>query len=298
MIFGARSRHPGLILLVYLFFLPGALPVQANTGYFDQGLLFRVEKKGSDPSFIFGTMHSEDPRVTRLAPAVRQAFDEAEQFAMEVLMDEATLRESMAALFLTDGRELEDIIGRHLYEKTVEAVGALGYPPDVCRLFKPWAVVTLLSLPAPSTGDYLDIVLYRQAREQGKRMIGLETVQEQLAPFDSLTDEEQTLLLRVTLEGQHDLLSSYEELLTSYVRGDLAALVALNDAHLDVGDPELERRLNEAVIHDRNRRMARRLQPVLHKGRAFVALGALHLPGKEGVLNLLQQQGYRVERVY
>ena len=93
-------------------------------------------------------------------------------------------------------------------------------------------------------------------------------------------------------------MSSYEELLITYVRGDLAGLVALNDAHLDVGDPELERRLNKAVIQDRNRRMARRLKPVLRKGRAFVALGALHLPGKEGVLNLLQQQGYRIERVY
>ena len=298
MIFGARSRRLGVVLLVYLFLLPAALAAQADTGHFNKGLLFKVEKKGGDPSFLFGTMHSEDPRVTQLAPVVRQAFDDADQFAMEVLMDEATLAESMAALFLTDGRDLENIIGPHLYGKTVEAVKALGYPPEVCRHFKPWAVVTLLSLPAPSTGDYLDIVLYRQAQKQGKQMIGLETVQEQLAPFDSLTDEEQTLLLRVTLEAQPDLLSSYEELLITYVRGDLAGLVALNDAHLDVGDPELERRLNKAVIQDRNRRMARRLKPVLRKGRAFVALGALHLPGKEGVLNLLQQQGYRIERVY
>ncbi len=297
MILEARVRRLSVVLLIFLFLIPSAVTAR-DLSYFDKGLLFKVEKEGRNSSFLFGTMHSEDARVIRLPRVVRQAFDDAEQFAMEVLMDEATLRESMAALMLEDGRELEDIVGPQLYRETVKAVTALGYPAEVCRRFKPWAVVTLLSIPAPSTGDYLDIVLYRKALEQEKRMIGLETVQEQLAPFDSLSYADQTLLLQATLESQHDLSSLYEVLLSAYVGGDLAALVELNKAHLDVGDPEMEQRLNKAVIDDRNRRMARRLQPVLEKGGAFVAVGALHLPGEEGVLNLLQRHGYSIERVH
>jgi uncharacterized protein YbaP (TraB family) len=298
MISGAWLGRLSVVLLLFLFPVSNALPVQEGAGYFDTGLLFKVDKEGGDPSFLFGTMHSEDPRVTRLPPAVRQAFDDAERFAMEVLMDEATLMESMAALRLTDGRDLEDIIGPSLYRQAMGAAGKLGYPVTVCRRFKPWALVTLLSIPAPSSGDYLDIVLYQQALEQGKQVIGLETVQEQLAPFDSLSDEEQTLLLQATLEGLDELPALYEELLSAYVRRDLAALVELNNTHLDASDSELGRRLNKGVIEDRNQRMAQRLLPVLKEGSAFVALGALHLPGKDGVLNLLQGQGYRIKRVY
>lgn len=298
MISGARLRRLSVVLLLFLFPVSNVLPVQEGAAYFDAGLLFKVDKEGGDPSFLFGTMHSEDPRVTRLPRAVRQAFDGAERFAMEVLMDEATLMESMAALLLTDGRDLEDIIGPSLYREAMEAAGELGYPVTACRQFKPWALVTLLSIPAPSSGDYLDIVLYQQALEQGKQMFGLETVREQLAPFDSLSDEEQTLLLQATLESLDELPALYEELLSAYVRRDLAALVELNNAHLDAGDSELGRRLNKGVIEDRNQRMAQRLLPVLKEGSAFVALGALHLPGKDGVLNLLQGQGYRIKRVY
>lgn len=298
MISGAWLGRLSVVLLLFLFPVSNALPVHEGAGYFDTGLLFKVDKEGGDPSFLFGTMHSEDPRVTRLPPAVRQAFDDAERFAMEVLMDEATLMESMAVLRLTDGRDLEDIIGPSLYRQAMEAAGELGYPVTACRRFKPWALVTLLSIPAPSSGDYLDIVLYQQALEQGKQVVGLETVQEQLAPFDSLSDEEQTLLLQATLEGLDELPALYEELLSAYVRRDLAALVELNNTHLDASDSELGRRLNKGVIEDRNQRMAQRLLPVLKEGSAFVALGALHLPGKAGVLNLLQGQGYRIERVY
>lgn len=298
MISGARLRRLSVVLLLFLFPVSNALPVQERADYFDTGLLFKVDKEGGDPSFLFGTMHSEDPRVTRLPQAVRQAFDDAEQFAMEVLMDEATLMESMAALLLTDGRDLEDIIGPGLYREAMEAAGELGYPVTACRRFKPWALVTLLSIPAPSSGDYLDIILYQRALEQGKQMIGLETVQEQLAPFDSLSDEEQTLLLRATLESLDELPALYEELLSAYVRRDLAALVELNNTHLDASDSELGRRLNKGVIEDRNQRMAQRLLPVLKEGSAFVAVGALHLPGKDGVLHLLERQGYRIKRVY
>jgi hypothetical protein len=298
MTYGARLRRLSVVLLLFLFPLSNVLPVQEGAGYFDTGLLFKVDKGGGDPSFLFGTMHSEDPRVTRLPQAVRQAFDDAEQFAMEILMDEATLIESMAALRLTDGRDLEDIIGPRLYREAMEAVGELGYPVTACRRFKPWALVTLLSIPAPSSGDYLDMILYQRALAQGKQMVGLETVQEQLAPFDSLSDEEQTLLLQDTLESLDELPALYEELLSAYVGRDLAALVELNNTHLDASDSELGRRLNKGVIDDRNQRMAQRLLPVLKEGSAFVAVGALHLPGKDGVLHLLERQGYRIKRVY
>ncbi len=295
---GARSRPPSVLLLLFLFLVQSTLLAQDAADYFTSGLLFEVQNGQGDSSFLFGTMHSEDPRVTRIPQAVRKAFDDAEQFAMEVLMDDATFMESMAALLLTDGRKLEDIIGPRLYREAMEAVTELGYPATSCRQFKPWALVTLLSIPPPSNGDYLDMVLYQEALEQGKQMIGLETVQEQLAPLDNLSDEEQMLLLQAALENRRELPVLYEELLLAYMRRDLAALVELNNEHMDASDSGLARKLNRGIIEERNERMAGRLLPVLQQGRAFVAVGALHLPGKDGLLNLLQTQGYRVTRIY
>jgi uncharacterized protein YbaP (TraB family) len=64
------------------------------------------------------------------------------------------------------------------------------------------------------------------------------------------------------------------------------------------GDQRLAEDFQRRLVDDRNQRMVERMQPYLQQGKAFVAVGALHLPGKTGLLERLQQQGYTVTRVY
>jgi uncharacterized protein YbaP (TraB family) len=87
------------------------------------------------------------------------------------------------------------------------------------------------------------------------------------------------------------------ELLAAYTRQDLAAMMALNEAAMATGDPRLAREFQRRLIVDRNHRMAERMEPYLRQGGAFVAVGALHLPGDQGLIRLLEQRGYSVRVV-
>jgi uncharacterized protein YbaP (TraB family) len=88
------------------------------------------------------------------------------------------------------------------------------------------------------------------------------------------------------------------ELLAVYKQRDIEGLLALNEVSMQTGDQRLAKDFQRRVIDDRNHRMAERMQQYLQQGKAFVAVGALHLPGEVGLLNLLEQQGYSIRRVY
>jgi uncharacterized protein YbaP (TraB family) len=265
---------------------------------FNRGLLFRVESPGLPVSHIFGTIHSDDPRVTELPAPVRQAFDRASALVMEVPLSEANTQRSMAAVLFGDGRQLPEVVDDDVYAEAVAASEELGLGESAVRRCKPWGLVTLLSAPPARNGKFLDLVLYNQALEKGKPVHGLEEVDEQLEVFEGLPEPDQVALLRSTLAHRHRLAEMHEELLRTYLRRDLSRLVELSTAYMSDNDPALVERFRHGAIVKRNRRMVERLLPLLAVEPSFVAVGALHLPGPEGILFQLQQRGLRVTRVY
>jgi len=293
------DRYPWRLAWLWplLFLLLLAGQVAASEVPFGQGLLFRLEQPGVMPSHLFGTMHSDQPEVVRLAEPVSTAFDGSGTLALEMEMGAETMMAAMTAMVYSDGRELREVIGDGLYKRAVEAVALRGMPEMAIRHYKPWAVLTILSMPPPTTGQFLDLVLYQSALTQGKPVVGLETAQEQIAVFEGFSEAEQVAMLKETLDTQHRLDQMFEELTAAYLQRDLAGLMALNDQY-GPADPGLEGRVQEQLIDRRNRLMVQRMLPLLKKGRAFIAVGALHLPGEGGILSLLSAQGYRVTRVY
>jgi uncharacterized protein YbaP (TraB family) len=265
---------------------------------FQKGLLFRIEKSGVAPSYLFGTIHSEDPRVTRLPEPVRRAFNESGTFAMEVLLDAQAVMTSMAALVLTDGRDLPGIVGDDLFLASADAMAELGMPAPAVRQLKPWAVVTLLSTPPSHTGMFLDVLLYQRALEQNKKVFGLETVEEQLRVFDDMPEGDQKRLLAETLELRHELPVLHGELLDAYLRRDLQGLLRLSQQYMEGPNRDINHRFNAMAVDERNGLMVRRMRPLLEKGDLFVAVGALHLPGPRGILQRLRDEGFALEVVY
>jgi uncharacterized protein YbaP (TraB family) len=265
---------------------------------FDHGLLFRIEGPGHPVSYVFGTIHSDDPRVTRLPAPVRRAFDQAATLVMEVPLSEANTQRSMAAVLFGDGRQLSEVLDEEVYAEAVAASEELGLPESAVRRCKPWGLVTLLSAPPARSGKFLDLVLYNQAQDQGKPVIGLEEVEEQLQVFEGLSEPDQVSLLRSTLAHRHRLAEMHEELLRTYLRRDLSRLQELNMVYMSEADPGLVERFQEGAIVQRNGQMVERLLPLLEAEPAFVAVGALHLPGPNGILFQLQQRGLQVTRIY
>lgn len=279
------------ILLVLLI----ALPVQAAD--FSRGLLWQVESHGQ-VNYLFGTIHSEDKQVLQLPGPVQSALGKSRRFVMEVVPEPEAMTAITMAMMFTDGRELPQVIGDDLYQRARALISGYGIPENALRIMKPWAVATTLSLPKPETGLFLDNKLYQIAAQQGKDLLGLETAQEQLAIFDSLSLADQTTLLREAVDEFEQVHKDIRQLLQAYLARDLARLQAIYHQVSERGDQAFHDRLDESLVTQRNQRMLERMAPLYAQGGTFVAVGALHLPGKHGLLEGLQQRGYRLTRLY
>lgn len=273
------------------------LAVPAVGADFDQGMLWRVERSGK-VSYLFGTMHSDDPRVVDVPAPVQSTFAAADRLVMEVELNAQSVTALAGAMFFTDGRSLSDVLGPGDYQRAVAAMVEHGYPETIVASMRPWAVMATLSVPRPRTGRFLDLVLSEQAQQQGKPVVGLETPQEQIAVFADLSDADQKLLLLDTLRQLDSLESQFEELLQLYLRRDLGGLLEFQRESMADSDPRVATLFEGRAIVDRNRRMARRIGPQLDVGNSFIAVGALHLPGEQGLLQLLRREGYGISRVY
>ena len=261
------------------------------------GPLYRIERAGVAPSYLFGTLHVSDPRVTALAPPVVDALARSRRLAAELVMGDVDLPGFVAGASYDDARRLAD----HFDAATLEAIrAALGpglHDEAAFARLKPWAVMLLLARPQGDERPTLDAVVIDAARRRGMSIEGLELPDEQVASFDAIPLASQVALVRWTLarRGRDD----HEATVRAYVARDLPRLraLAMEGAR---ADPSMRPHLAALLRHlvdDRSVLMAHRLFLPLREGRVFVSVGALHLDGPRGLVALLRAQGYRVTRV-
>lgn len=263
------------------------------------GMLWEISKPGKVPSYLFGTIHSEDSRVLELPRIVKRHFEYAESFTMEMLADETSTQVFVRAMLLPPDQSLRQLLTAKEYTQLLDAIKNYHLPPDKLNQFKPWAMMALLNMPPQKTGIFLDMMLQEMARKQGKKLYGLETVQEQIEVFDGFTQAEQLILLRETLENLDELDDMFKLLHKLYLTRDLSGMLAFSEEQQAESEhPEMMAAFNKRLINDRNLRMLERMQPRLNEGNAFIAVGALHLAGKNGLLKLLEAQGYQVMALY
>jgi hypothetical protein len=276
-----------------------ALPAPAAERY-ERGLLWRVEGAGAPASHVFGTVHLADPRVTRLPPAVARELDQARSLTLESGIGPAGVLVLAERMVFDDGRDLPGVAGAELFKRAVGLAAGLGLSEPMLRMFRPWAVAVLLSIPPQDPSGVLDFVLERRAAEQGKPIHQLESMDEQVAVLAGLSQEDQVALLKQAVDEHERMPGRIGRLVDAYLARDLAGLWRISEESAGAGAEE--RRLNEVftrrLLHERNARMAERAEPRLREGGAFIAVGALHLYGSGGVLALLEQRGWRVTRIY
>jgi len=283
-------------------------PAQVNDRQpvpFGRGLLWKIESGPSQtdrvvPSYILGTMHSEDPRVLRLPVAVQQALRSSDNFCMELVADERATTTLAQRMVYTNGQTLRAVVGEQLFRQLMPLMGERGVPAQALTLLKPWAVYMTLSMPQKQTGMFLDLQLYETAKQQGKSICGLETAEEQVSVFEKTPVEDQVVLLREIVKNPPMLDKQIERMTAKYLARDLAGLLALSQ-ELTPTTPQEQQSTEEflrRLIEERNRRMVERMLPKLRQGSTFIAVGALHLPGPSGILQLLANRGYSVVNVY
>lgn len=275
------------------------------------GLLWKVEKPGVETSFLFGTMHVTDPRVTRMPDAARGHLDAARTVVIETvdILDPAKAQAAMLSrpelTMFTDDRSLTSLLSEDDLKLVKDELDRRGIPLLLVSKMKPWMIAGLVATPPCELArkqegiDFLDMKIAATATETGKELLGLETIGEQLAAMDSLPIEFHVRGLVETIrlgDLMPDIMATMTDL---YLKEEVAMIMpVIRAASPDGLDDSAEdyAEFEEKIIRVRNHVMATRAAPILDKGAAFIAVGAMHLPGDEGVIALLRKAGYTVTR--
>lgn len=265
-----------------------------------EGLLWKIEKQGVAPSYLFGTIHLSDDRVTRVPQPVDNALKRSQSYGMEMIVDDAARAYFVQAMQAAEGQSVRDLVDPELFQKAAMLMGEYGVPEQAVARMKTWAVLLTLLVPKPGPTPVLDFQLFEKATRQGKRVYPLEGIEQQVAVFDGMPLPMQIALLESAIENHAELAQVVADSIEAYLARDLKRLWELNERYARNSDEaaRYQEDFAERVLYRRNRHMAERISRELARGDTFVALGALHLYGDRGVLKLLEERGYRVKRVY
>ena len=272
-----------------------------------QGRIWQIEGDGIETSYLFGTMHVSDPRVLDIPYEVEQAVNNSEIAAFEALLapGENEQRSEEDYVKLPDGTTTRGLIGARSWGKLVSIYKGRGYWKPRNDI-KPWvfwrsvggtrAIFYGNDRERNPEQPILDDFLEDRAREAGKEVVGLESAEENFDIFNGMPMEIQVSLLQTALDHYHEETFGIPRV-QLYLDGDLAQSRALWKSALGRLDPESAQVLDDRLLNDRNQVMVERMVPLMERGSTFVGVGAAHLAGEEGMLRLLEQRGYRLERL-
>jgi hypothetical protein len=270
---------------------PAPAPTPAPAPRLERPLLWEITGPGG-ASYLLGTMHTGFSAVTDMHPIVWEKFGASTAFLAEIDLFSPELLEVQKRAFLPEGGSLTAMIGEEAFGKLSKALPAT--PPAFLDRFQPWFALLSMTLEAYPKSVPMDSVFLSEAKKAGKALAFLETPTEQL---DMLIKVMSIDILKESLareEPMERVKEQAKKLTDAYVSGDPEALARVVAEDEDAKKhPELQAELLTA----RNKRWVPLLKPHVEEGGAFIAVGAAHLIGEEGLLTLLEKEGYRLTRV-
>ena len=279
----------------------------ARTHENGQSLFWKIEKPGTPPSHLFGTMHLSDPRVTTIPAGVDEVLRQSSVVVLEVGdLSQNAIASAVAAggrkLMFSEGTSLADKLTADDFAKVQAIVTASGMPVEFAPNLRPWLVSTLLSVSdcerrqVAAGHPVLDMFLEQRAKTLGLPVSGLESIQDQLESLASIPEDQQLQMLRVSLKYADRADDMLETMLQFYLKRQMGAAMPFqirlaNAIGVEASAFDGFQRL---LLEERNARMSQSAQPLIDKGGAFIAVGALHLSGPKGLVALLREAGYSV----
>jgi uncharacterized protein YbaP (TraB family) len=258
----------------------------------DHALFWSIHKGGVAAGYLLGTIHSEDPRVLEFSDEFIGRLNSNDVFAMELVPDLPTLARLTEYMHYPPGQSLEAVIGVDRFKDLSSALSSYSVPQEFISRMKPWAAMMTLSTPPPRTGFFMDLSLSLRASGAGLKVVGLETLEQQLSFLENMPEAMQFSLLDQAIAEFERVDEVHQKMVDVYLHNDLVELQALTDEQLRAVGKEASDYFIASGIDARNLRMVESLVPQLEKNRVFVAIGALHLPGENGLINLLRRQGF------
>jgi uncharacterized protein len=300
---GSRSRPAIRGLLCALAACLLMLPVAAAGT--ESSMVWRVSGPEGN-LYLAGSIHVLRADDYPLPDAFDAAWAATDTIFMEidpaVLLDPSAAAPYMHLLLNDGGRTLDEFLSRSATRAEVREIQersrAQGVDLASLQPFRPWAAAVTVMQAALLRGGYdpawgVDQRLGARALSEGRPAIGLETLEDQLSIFAGFTPAQEAQFLLGMLRDANDLETEVRPLINAWRIGDRRALVALAVGSFE-DFPELEAKL----LTDRNARWFATLRPLLDReGQHLVVVGALHLVGQHGLLQLFERAGFEVEQL-
>lgn len=263
---------------------------------FREGLLWEVSGNGlNETSYIFGTLHVICPDEFVVFPGVEDALKNSERVILELdISDPQVMIGMQMGMVMENNMELSDVLNEDEYAIVANFFAdSLGMNISMFSKVQPFFLISM-AIPHMIQCNPVSYENYfiQMADTFQIDLAGLETLREQLNVFDALTYRQQAEMLLETFTEYGSKREEFKEMLIYYLSSDLQSLEKLFD--------DLDNRFDEfthRLIKERNERWIGRLDSLMNEKSSFIAVGAGHLPGENGILNLLRAQGYTIERI-
>ncbi len=256
----------------------------------EKGLFWKMESPKGVVSYLFGTIHSDDSRVSDISPNLLAAMTSVDTFMMEagenndpsvMLLKEGNLASQLTEAEFEQVRELADFHVMHM---------------GAAMQMKPWLLAVVFDLPKPQTPFNLDNMLMAKSEELGKNVVGIETAKEHFGVMDDFSMEEQMVMLRAVLKRTPEQkVADFESLMAVYLEGDSDKITALNEK-ITAGmlPADIWAKIKDKLLDKRSAVMAERALKVTDEKPVFLAVGASHLAGDVGLINAFKKAGYKL----
>ena len=267
------------------------LIVLLSVSLFSKSFLWEVSD-GNSKIYLLGSVHIANESAYPLAEIINNSYNESDALVLEIVLDEINPFEMMGKMMLTDGSTLKDALGEEEFAKVKEKFDSLGVPELAYIKLKPWAA-TLVLMQQSMTMEGFDTELgfdkhfLKKAREDKKEVFGLETVDEQFGAFEQLAGMSSEFF-NYSVKELENSKNMVDEMLTAWKEGDVKKI---NDIiNLPASEMKDYDKVTEILLDKRNIKMKAKIDEYLKNDKKyFVIVGAGHLVGEKGLLNLLSK---------
>lgn len=267
----------------------------------DNALLWKISGNGlTAASYLYGTIHIIGAEDFFLPDGTLSAIDESDKMVFEVDMNEmnniGSQMDLLKGAFMKDGKTLKDVMSAEEYELVQAHFKEMGLPMFMFEKMKPMLLTVFASddiNPADLQNGKIksyEMEFLEMGKQADKEIGGLETLEFQMSIFDSIPYTDQATMLIESIKGGDSESDQFQEMVDMYKRQDITAMVEMFDEE----DGGLEGH-DDVLLVGRNLNWIPIMSEMMKEKVTFFAVGAGHLAGQKGVIQLLRDQGYTVK---
>ena len=285
-----------------------------NKQPYTEGIFWQVSKDGEVLGHIYGTIHMNDEKITKLDKKVMGIFDNSVGYSIEAFPSSHLWNpyhgfENIKKKMMFEDKTLADVAGEKTANDVFQILTKNGVNEEYATKIKPWAAMFSIAAKSKHSGPIVDHKLLDLASIQEKEIYQIESPEELLAAFYAMPMDSQVELLKAKINHFPKIQDALDSMVEAYMREDLQGLMDASTSFVDKSDYKQNKHLQVYLKHSvyiRNIVMAHYMNlPFLYgldrykgQGGTFVCVGALHLLGEKGVLNLLEKQyGFEIKRI-